>query len=163
MSIPTPLPGSSAAMARPTVLLEDQLCFNLYTSSLAVLQVYKPLLERLGLTYPQYLVMTALWEREGQTLKQLAERLHQDSGSLTPLIKRLEVAGYLTRKRDERDERNLCIRLTTAGRALQVQGQQVCDQFAATCGLEREQADMVRDTLKLLETKLRSGQGPTCE
>lgn len=138
-----------------TVVLEDQLCFSLYTSALAMMQVYKPMLERLGLTYPQFLVMTALWQADGATVKQLAERLHQDSGSLTPLIKRLEVAGYLERNRDTRDERNLCITLTPKGRALQAEGRAVSQQFAATCRLSSKEVVGMRDGLRSLESRLR--------
>ena len=89
--------------------LDQQLCFALYSTSLAMTKVYKPLLEAVGLTYPQYLMMLVLWESDGLTLKELAKRLHQDSGALTPVLKRLEAEGYVTRKRSLQDERNLSI------------------------------------------------------
>jgi len=98
--------------------LDNQLCFSLYSTSLAMVQLYKPLLEPLGLTYPQYLVMLILWERDGLGLKDIGARLGQKSGALTPVIKRLEQDGRVTRVRDSADERALVIRLTDAGRAL---------------------------------------------
>lgn len=156
----TPAPADAGGPAGESacdlsVVLEDQLCFSLYTSALAMMQVYKPLLERIGLTYPQFLVMTSLWQADAVSVKQLAERLRQDSGSLTPLIKRLEAAGYLKRDRDPRDERNLCITLTPEGRALQAQGRAVSQQFASACHLPAGEAQQMRDNLCALETRLR--------
>ncbi|QPN29340.1 MULTISPECIES: MarR family winged helix-turn-helix transcriptional regulator [unclassified Diaphorobacter] len=102
----------------PELLLDNQLCFALYSASLAMTKLYKPLLDALGLTYPQYLVMLALWERDGLTVSELGERLFLDSGTLTPLLKRLEAAGLLVRLRDVQDERRVRITLTGQGRAL---------------------------------------------
>src|SRR5438132_13989272 len=85
--------------------LDNQLCFALYSASLAMTKLYKPLLDELGLTYPQYLAMLVLWERDGVTVSQLGERLSLDSGTLTPLLKRLEAAGLVARIRDVQDER----------------------------------------------------------
>ena len=102
----------------PELLLDNQLCFALYSASLAMTKLYKPLLDTLGLTYPQYLVMLALWERDGLTVSELGERLFLDSGTLTPLLKRLESAGLLVRLRDVQDERRVRITLTGQGRAL---------------------------------------------
>jgi DNA-binding MarR family transcriptional regulator len=108
--------------AKPPVvqalLLDHQLCFALYSASLAMTRLYKPLLDKLGLTYPQYLVMLALWEREGVTVSELGHRLCLDSGTLTPLLKRLETAGLIGRLRDAADERRVFITLTAAGRKL---------------------------------------------
>ena len=98
--------------------LDNQLCFAVYSTSLAMTRLYKPLLDKLGLTYPQYLVMLALWERDGLTVSELGERLFLDSGTLTPLLKRLEAAGLLVRLRDVQDERRVRITLTGQGRAL---------------------------------------------
>ena len=98
--------------------LDHQLCFALYSASLAMTKLYKPLLEELGLTYPQYLALLVLWEQDGLTVSDLGERLHLDSGTLTPLLKRLETAGLLSRLRDVQDERRVLIRLTAAGRQL---------------------------------------------
>lgn len=92
--------------------LDHQLCFALYSASLAMTKLYKPLLDDLGLTYPQYIAMLALWEEDGMTVSALGERLHLDSGTLTPLLKRLEAADLLVRLRDVEDERRVRIRLT---------------------------------------------------
>src|SRR5438105_12628747 len=98
--------------------LDNQLCFALYSASLAMTKLYKPLLDPLGLTYPQYLAMLVLWERDGITVSELGERLQLDSGTLTPLLKRLESQGLLARERDRADERRVLLQLTPAGRAL---------------------------------------------
>src|SRR5512145_2869291 len=94
------------------LLLDHQLCFALYSASLAMTKLYKPLLEPLGLTYPQYLVMLVLWESDGLTVSQVGERLALDSGTLTPLLKRLEAAGLVQRLRDSADERRVLLQLT---------------------------------------------------
>ncbi len=98
--------------------LDQQLCFAMYSTSLAMTKLYKPLLAPLGLTYPQYLVMLALWENDGLTVSQTGDRLMLDSGTLTPLLKRLEEAGRLRRTRDVADERRVIVTLTKAGHAL---------------------------------------------
>ena len=100
------------------LLLDNQLCFAVYSTGHAFNRVYKPLLERLGLTYPQYLVMLVLWERDGVPLKDIGERLFLDSGTLTPLLKRLEAAGLLKRTRSKEDERQVIVALTAQGEAL---------------------------------------------
>ena len=103
----------------PAILrLDNQVCFALYSASLAMTKLYKPLLDRIGLTYPQYLVMLVLWEQDGVTVSELGERLFLDSGTLTPLLKRLEASGHLARLRDVQDERRVRISLTAGGRAL---------------------------------------------
>ena len=102
----------------PALLLDNQLCFALYSTSLAMTKLYKPLLAQIGLTYPQYLVMLVLWEQDGITVSELGERLFLDSGTLTPLLKRLEVSGLLVRQRDAQDERRVRTTLTPQGRAL---------------------------------------------
>ncbi len=111
----TPLP------ANPALLLDNQLCFALYSTSLAMTKFYKPLLEALGLTYPQYLVMMVLWEQDDVCVSALGERLFLDSGTLTPLLKRIEAAGLLVRTRARDDERRVQIALTPAGRQLKAQ------------------------------------------
>jgi len=102
----------------PSVLLEDQLCFALYAASRALTARYRPQLDEIGLTYPQYLVMMLLWEEDNQTVGQLGTRLNLDSGTLSPLLKRLTAAGLVTRHRRVEDERSVSIALTDAGRAL---------------------------------------------
>src|ERR687897_2258108 len=106
------------ALPAPSVALDDQLCFALYAASRAVTARYRPMLEALGLTYPQYLVMMLLWEQDHQTVGQRGARLALDSGTLSPLLKRLTAAGLVTRHRRADDERSVSIRLTEAGRAL---------------------------------------------
>lgn len=98
--------------------LDNQLCFALYAASLAMGKVYKPYLDSVGLTYPQYLVMLVLWESDRQSVSEIGERLFLDSGTLTPLLKRLETANYVTRKRDAHDERRVLVSLTTEGKNL---------------------------------------------
>ena len=98
--------------------LDNQICFAVYSAAHAFNRVYKPLLDRLGLTYPQYLVMLSLWERDGVPVKDIGERLFLDSGTLTPLLKRLETAGLVKRTRSTEDERQVLIALTPQGHAL---------------------------------------------
>jgi DNA-binding MarR family transcriptional regulator len=98
--------------------LDDQLCFSLYSASMAVLRAYKPLLDDLGITYPQYLVLHALWEQDGRTVGAIAERLALESSTITPLVKRLEAAGLVSRTRNPADERQVQVRLTGAGREI---------------------------------------------
>jgi DNA-binding MarR family transcriptional regulator len=100
------------------LLLGNQICFAIYSAAHAFNRVYKPLLDRLGLTYPQYLVMLVLWERDGVPLKDIGERLFLDSGTLTPLLKRLEAAQLIKRTRSKEDERQVLIALTAQGQAL---------------------------------------------
>ena len=117
--------------------LDNQLCFALYSTSLAMTKVYKPLLEELGLTYPQYLAMLVLWERDGLMVSELGERLYLDSGTLTPLLKRLEASGYISRIRDAKDERRVNITLTSSGRKLKTRAAKIpgCILSASQCAL----------------------------
>jgi DNA-binding MarR family transcriptional regulator len=119
------------------LLLDNQLCFALYSTSLAMTKFYKPLLEELGLTYPQYLAMLVLWERDGLMVSELGERLYLDSGTLTPLLKRLEAAGLVARTRDVQDERRVHISLTAAGRKLKARAQKIpgCVLSASQCSI----------------------------
>ena len=116
--------------------LDKQLCFALYSASLAMTKVYKPLLAPLGLTYPQYLVMLALWEDDAQSVSALGDRLALDSGTLTPLLKRLEAQGQLSRERDVEDERRVIVRLTPAGRQLKVQARRIPQEIGRASGCE---------------------------
>ena len=109
----TALPDADALLQ-----LDNQFCFALYSASLAMTKTYKPFLESLGLTYPQYLVMLILWQQDNVLVKEIGERLFLDSGTLTPLLKRLEAAGLIERTRDPEDERQVRITLTKTGRAL---------------------------------------------
>ncbi|WP_159554102.1 MarR family winged helix-turn-helix transcriptional regulator [Citricoccus sp. K5] len=101
-----------------TVRLEDQVCFALYAAARAAQQAYRPLLDELGLTYPQYLVLLVLWEQDGQTVSALGDRLHLDSGTLSPLLRRLDEHGLITRERQSTDARRVAVHLTAAGQAL---------------------------------------------
>ena len=117
--------------------LDNQLCFALYSASLAMTKVYKPLLEELGLTYPQYLAMLVLWERDGLMVSELGERLFLDSGTLTPLLKRLEASGLITRVRATQDERRVHITLTPLGVKLKGQAAKIptCILSASQCSV----------------------------
>ena len=117
------------------LLLDNQLCFALYSTSLAMTKLYKPLLDELGLTYPQYLVMLALWERDDVAVSELGGRLFLDSGTLTPLLKRLQAAGLIERTRDSVDERRVHVTLTGGGRKLKTRAQKVpaCMLHATQC------------------------------
>ncbi len=123
------------------LLLDNQLCFALYSASLAMTKLYKPLLEDLGLTYPQYLALLVLWERDGVTVSELGERLSLDSGTLTPLLKRMETAGLVSRLRDAADERRVLIRLTADGRQLKARARRI-----PGCVLEASQCDVTEIT-----------------
>ncbi len=112
------MPHRSSSSPSDWLRLDHQLCFALYSASLAMTRTYKPLLAPLGLTYPQYLVMLVLWEGDGLTVSQVGERLALDSGTLTPLLKRLETMQLIQRLRDASDERRVLLRLTPAGREL---------------------------------------------
>ena len=130
-------PKSMALKPNPMLQLDNQLCFALYSTSLAMTKLYKPLLAELGLTYPQYLAMLALWEQDGQMVSELGERLYLDSGTLTPLLKRLEAAGYISRLRDVQDERRVHITLSAAGRKLKARAAKIpgCILSASQCAL----------------------------
>lgn len=116
--------------------LDSQLCFAVYAASHAFSRTYRPLLERLGLTYPQYLVMLVLWEGDGLTVKAIGERLGLDSGTLTPLLKRLSAAGLVLRSRDTADERQVRVALTGAGRALRAEATGLPRVIAGRLGLD---------------------------
>jgi DNA-binding MarR family transcriptional regulator len=128
--------------ANEVLLLDNQLCFALHSASLAMTKVYKPHLDKLGVTYPQYLVLLVLWERDGVSVSEIGERLFLDSGTLTPLLKRLEAQGLVDRSRDPADERRVVIRLSAAGRALKdaAAGIPACILGATGCDVQ----DVVR-------------------
>ena len=135
--------------------LDNQLCFAVYSTSLAMTKLYKPLLEKLHLTYPQYLVMLVLWESDGLMVSELGERLSLDSGTLTPLLKRLEANGLVARIRDVGDERRVHINLTPSGRRLKARAASVpaCLLAASQCSLDElvsltQQMQQLRDRIK---------------
>lgn len=129
----------AAARKRPAdadpLALERQVCFALAVAARNVIALYRPVLEPMGLTHPQYLVMLALWGREPLSVKDLSGLIALDPGTLSPLLKRLESAGLLTRERDRRDERNLAVSLTAKGRALRAQAEQVPPAIVERLGL----------------------------
>ena len=116
-------PTNTADTAKPnTPKLSDFLCFAIYSANLAYGRAYKPILEQLGLTYTQYIAIVALWEEDHQTVSQLGEKLFLESNTLTPILKKLEGMGYLTRQRDSADERQVFVSLTDSGRRLREKG-----------------------------------------
>ncbi|UUZ65078.1 MarR family transcriptional regulator [Polaromonas sp. P1(28)-13] len=128
---------NKTATADAMLQLDNQLCFALYSTSLAMTKLYKPLLDELGLTYPQYLAMLVLWEQDGLMVSELGERLYLDSGTLTPLLKRLEASGFISRIRALEDERRVHITLTAAGRKLKAKAAKIpgCILRASQCSI----------------------------
>jgi MarR family transcriptional regulator, organic hydroperoxide resistance regulator len=136
--------------------LDEQLCFPLYAASRAMTAVYRPKLERLGLTYPQYLVMLALWERDERSVGDVCQALDLDSGTLSPLLKRLEAAGLVERRRSAADERRVDIRLTERGRALRAEAGDIPAQMAEASGLSMDEVIALRGILHRLTEALKS-------
>lgn len=128
--------------------LENQLCFAVYAFSREITKIYRPYLEPLGLTYTQYLVMIVLWEQDGISLKELGRRLKLDSGTLTPLLKKLEKDGNIERHRDRKDERNLIIHLSEKGRKLMDEAEHVPHKIACSLPLDIPDLEALRDQLK---------------
>lgn len=139
--------------------LDNQLCFALYAASREVIRQYRPLLEPLGLTYTQYIVLLVLWEEDDVPVNRLGERLLLDSGTLTPLLKKLEAQGLVTRRRDAGDERSVRVSLTVDGRALQERAGHVPGAMACALGLQLDEIVRLRDSLSVLTGLLRGGQG----
>ncbi|RDL45459.1 MarR family transcriptional regulator [Marinomonas piezotolerans] len=134
--------------------LDNQLCFSLYSASLAMTQTYKPLLDPLGLTYPQYLVMLILWEQDGLQLQEIGRRLGQKSGALTPVIKRLEAEGRVQRVRDSSDIRALSIQLTPAGNMLREQGLEIQQCLLEACAIDITELIELKEKLDTLRKNL---------
>ena len=142
------------------LLLDQQLCFALYAASRSITGLYRPLLEPMGLTYPQYLVMLVLWEQDGLTVRELGQRLQLDSGTLTPLLKRLQLAGLVSRQRRSEDERVVDVSLTPSGHALREQANDIPACLAQRLELSLDQMQRLRDELKQLT---QHAQTPTLE
>jgi len=134
--------------------LDRQVCFALYSASRAATAVYRPVLENLGLTYPQYLVMLVLWESDARGVKELGEELGLDSGTLSPLLKRLEAMGLLERRRSGEDERRVAIHLTPAGSALSAKAHAIPQRLADAAGLSADELEQLRSTLERLTEAL---------
>ena len=132
--------------------LENQLCFPLYACSREIIKQYKPFLDEIDLTYTQYIAMMVLWEKESVTVKELGEALYLDSGTLTPLLKKMEAKGLITRRRSEADERSLIVTLTEAGDRLKDRAVQVPNRMAGCIRLEPNEAqELYRILYKLLK------------
>ena len=134
--------------------LDRQVCFALYSASRAATAVYRPVLEDLGLTYPQYLVMLVLWESEPKGVKELGEELGLDSGTLSPLLKRLEAMGLVERRRSGEDERRVGVHVTPAGRSLSSRASGIPRHLADAAGLSADELEQLRTTLERLTEAL---------
>ncbi|AYG65525.1 MULTISPECIES: MarR family transcriptional regulator [unclassified Rhizobium] len=134
--------------------LESQLCFAVYSAAHAFNRAYKPILDRVGLTYPQYLVMLVLWEKGCLSVKAIGEKLDLDSGTLSPLLKRLEQAGLISRARDPKDERQVIISLTENGTGLRCQVGMIMDTIGQATGCDMTEIANLRDRLQQLKTNL---------
>ena len=146
----------SDPISRSKVFLrfDDFLCFTLYAANHAMNRAYKPLLDKIGLTYPQYIVMVLLWEKDQQTVKDLGERLFLGSNTLTPLLKRLEKMGYVTRQRAPGDERKVIIHLTEQGKVLKEDVLEIPDCIIDATGLTPENLEYLQAQLSLLRRNL---------
>ncbi|MBW7455341.1 MarR family transcriptional regulator [Paenibacillus sepulcri] len=134
--------------------LDNQLCFSLYAASRAISRMYRPLLDELGLTYPQYLVLLVLWERSQSTVKELSETLDLDSGTLTPMLKRMEAANLVERKRSTEDERIVIVRITESGLALKERAVCIPQSLFASSNLPLEELTALNGQIKKLMTQI---------
>jgi DNA-binding MarR family transcriptional regulator len=141
------------------LLLGNQICFAVYSTAHAFNRVYKPLLDKLGLTYPQYLVMMVLWERDGVPLKDIGEKLFLDSGTLTPLLKRMEAADLVKRTRSTEDERQVLIALTPQGHALREKARAVPEGILASSACSVGELFAIKNELVALRDKLNAALG----
>jgi DNA-binding MarR family transcriptional regulator len=151
---------SAPSLSAELLKLDHQLCFALYSASLAMTKLYKPLLDPLGLTYPQYLAMLVLWEGDGIAVSELGQRLQLDSGTLTPLLKRLEASGLVQRLRDSADERRVLLRLTAAGRALKSRAARVPPQVACASGCSLDELSALTQRIRQLRDEIMSFPTP---
>jgi DNA-binding MarR family transcriptional regulator len=140
----------AAVSSRQELTLDEALCFALYSASHALTGFYRPLLDELGITYPQYLVLLALWERDGVAVGALADCVRLDYGTLSPLLKRLQAAGLITRQRRADDERSVTVSLTDTGRSLRARADCIPAEVFAATGLDAESFEELRETLQQL-------------
>lgn len=138
--------------------LGSQFCFALYSATLALGKVYAPILAELRLTYPQYLVMLVLWQEDGLTVRALGEQLHLNSGTLTPMLKRMEQAGLVRRRRDKKDERLVRTELTEAGRGLRAQALDIPCAIAEVIGVPAERLVRIKDELQGIRQALEADE-----
>ncbi|MGW1069254.1 MarR family winged helix-turn-helix transcriptional regulator [Streptomyces aureus] len=148
-----------AAPPAGSLLLDDQLCFALYAAQRAVTAAYRPLLEELGLTYPQYLVLLVLWERGETTVKELGAALHLDYGTMSPLLKRLESAGLVRRERSAEDERSVRVALTGRGELLRERAEEVPQALLTATGLSESDVTRLRGDLRRLTERAQGAAG----
>ena len=134
--------------------LDDQLCFSLYATSMAITRAYKPMLDRLGITYPQYLVLHALWEQDGRTVGAIADRLALESSTITPLVKRLEAAGFVARERNPQDERQVQVRLTPRGAQMREECGCLAEELLARSGMTGADLGTLKRDVKALGNAL---------
>lgn len=156
--ISEPFDGTTQLPAPTTLPLDDQLCFALYSASMAVTRTYKPLLDRLGLTYPQYLVLHTLWEADGRSIGAIAERLDLESSTVTPLVKRLETAGFVTRRRNPADERQVVVALTKAGLAMREACACLGEALLAASGMSLRRIGELNAEIRMLREALATRQ-----
>lgn len=134
--------------------LENFLCFSIYSAGHAFNQFYRPLLDEIGLTYPQYLVMVSLWSQDDQTVKEIGQALSLESNTLTPLLKRLEALQLISRTRDPKDERQVRIRLTQQGKSLKQQAERVPACVAGALGFSADELKELQDKMLLVQQRL---------
>lgn len=146
--------GDTQLREEEKLRLDNQVCFPLYSAANAVIRAYRPLLDELDLTYSQYLVMMVLWEQNGVSVKDVGHRLHLDSGTLTPLLKRLEVKGYVERARSTQDERVRVLNLTEQGRDLKLRAQQVPNAIKCKVDIELDEMLELKRLCEKVLTKL---------
>nr|WP_229632357.1 MarR family transcriptional regulator [Pseudoduganella danionis] len=146
--------GASENRNRQAARLGDFMCFAIYSTNLAYSRVYKPVLEALGLTYPQYVTIICLWEQDHQTVKGLSEQLFLEPSTMTPMLKRLEAMGYVSRERDKDDERSVRISLTEAGRQLREQAFDYRDITARAAGLNADEFKVLQKAIVKLRSNL---------
>lgn len=136
--------------------LDSHLCFSLYACSRAIFRMYRPLLDELNLTYPQYLVLLVLWDRQESSIKELSQVLSLDSGTLTPMLKRMEASGLLERSRSLEDERIVTVRITEKGLELQDRASCIPASLVESSGLDINQIDMLNETIRTLMSSVES-------
>lgn len=149
----------STATTPSAPLLDEQICFALYSASRAITARYRELLEPLGVTYPQYLVLLALWQDDAQRVSDLGRRLQLDSGTLSPLLRRLEQSGLVTRARSAADERTVVVSLTPAGDAMRAQAVGIPAQVCVATGLDLDSIAALRDEVAGLAEHVRGEHG----